>query len=166
MHRTESFLISSWNTARIWGILVVANYGILSIIVPGVICLSVGTDCLTFFDREHLKVHLKRRSTRTTYSSKRMQQWPNLIRNIVPNAANQIWVSDITYIDTGNGFAYLHLVTDAYSKKILGWCLSPTLHTPMTPLRLSRWRYEMQDVKLMDSFITLTVDVSTDVRSM
>ena len=61
-----------------------------------------------------------------------MHQWPNLIKDIVPTAANQIWVSDITYIDTKNGFVYLHLVTDAYSKKILGWCLSPTLHTDYT----------------------------------
>lgn len=94
---------------------------------------SVGRDRLfSLLDREHLKVHKKRRSTRTTYSSKWMHQWPNLIKDIVPTAANQIWVSDITYIDTKNGFVYLHLVTDAYSKKILGWCLSPTLHTDYT----------------------------------
>ena len=94
---------------------------------------SVGRDRLfCLLDREHLKVHKKRRSTRTTYSSKWMHQWPNLIKDIVPTAANQIWVSDITYIDTKNGFVYLHLVTDAYSKKILGWCLSPTLHTDYT----------------------------------
>lgn len=95
--------------------------------------LFVGRDRLfDILDREHLKVHRKRRSTRTTYSSKWMHQWPNLIRDIVPTAANQIWVSDITYIDTKRGFVYLHLVTDAYSKKILGWCLSPTLHTDYT----------------------------------
>ena len=94
---------------------------------------TIGRDRLfDLLDREHLKVHRKRRSTRTTYSSKWMHQWPNLIRDIVPTAANQIWVSDITYVDTQHGFVYLHLVTDAYSKKILGWCLSPTLHTDYT----------------------------------
>lgn len=94
---------------------------------------SVGRDRLfNLLDREHLKVHKKRRSTRTTYSSKWMHQWPNLIKDVIPTAANQIWVSDITYIDTMNGFVYLHLVTDAYSKKILGWCLSPTLHADYT----------------------------------
>lgn len=94
---------------------------------------AVGRDRLfDLLDREHLKVHKKRRSTRTTYSSKWMHQWPNLIKDVIPTAANQIWVSDITYIDTENGFVYLHLVTDAYSKKILGWCLSPTLHTDYT----------------------------------
>lgn len=94
---------------------------------------SIGRDRLfDLLDREHLKVHRKRRSTRTTYSSRWMHQWPNLIKDVVPTAANQIWVSDITYIDTRQGFTYLHLVTDAYSKKILGWCLSPTLHTDYT----------------------------------
>lgn len=94
---------------------------------------AVGRDRLfDLLDREHLKVHKKRRSTRTTYSSKWMHQWPNLVKDVIPTAANQIWVSDITYIDTLNGFVYLHLVTDAYSKKILGWCLSPTLHTDYT----------------------------------
>jgi len=94
---------------------------------------SVGRDRLfDLLDREHLKVHCRRRSTRTTYSSKWMRQWPNLIKDLIPTAANQVWVSDITYIDTKSGFVYLHLVTDAYSKKILGWCLSPTLHTDYT----------------------------------
>lgn len=95
--------------------------------------LSVGRDRLfDLLDREHLKVHRKRRTTRTTYSSRWMHQWPNLIRGIVPTSANQIWVSDITYVDSRSGFLYLHLVTDAYSKKILGWCLSPTLHSDYT----------------------------------
>lgn len=94
---------------------------------------SVGRDRLfDLMDREHLKVQKKRRSTRTTYSSKWMRQWPNLIKGIIPTAANQIWVSDITYVDTDIGFTYLHLVTDAYSKKILGWCLSRTLHADYT----------------------------------
>ena len=94
---------------------------------------SVGRDRLfDLLDREHLKVHKTRRSTRTTYSSKWMYQWPNLVKDVTPTAANQIWVSDITYIDTDSGFVYLHLVTDAYSKKILGWCLSPSRHADYT----------------------------------
>jgi transposase InsO family protein len=45
---------------------------------------------------------------------------------------NSLWVSDITYIDTEDGFCYLHLVTDAYSRKIIGWSLSPTLEAKYT----------------------------------
>ena len=95
---------------------------------------SVGRDRLfDILDRENLKVHQKkRRYTKTTYSSRWMYQWPNLIRDLIPTASNQVWVSDITYVDTASGFVYLHLVTDAYSKKILGWCLSPTLHADYT----------------------------------
>jgi putative transposase len=99
---------------------------------------SIGRDRLfTILDREHLKVHRKRRSTRTTYSSKWMHRYPNLVKDLVQTASNQVWVSDITYIDTKyEGFAYLHLVTDAYSKKILGWCLSPSLHADFTVVAL------------------------------
>lgn len=46
--------------------------------------------------------------------------------------ANQLWVSDITYIDLDGGCCYLHLVTDAYSRKIIGWCLAPTLESVHT----------------------------------
>ena len=45
---------------------------------------------------------------------------------------NALWVSDITYIDTESGFCYLHLVTDAYSRKIVGWSLAPTLEAKYT----------------------------------
>jgi putative transposase len=48
---------------------------------------------------------------------------------MVPQRANQLWVSDITYIRTGKDFAYLSLVTDAYSRKIIGFCLSHDLST-------------------------------------
>lgn len=93
----------------------------------------VGRDRLfDLLDREHLKVNRKRRGTRTTFSSSWMHLYPNLVRDLVPTASNQVWVSDITYIDTQSGFAYLHLVTDAYSKKILGWCLSQSLHADYT----------------------------------
>jgi transposase InsO family protein len=40
---------------------------------------------------------------------------------------NQVWVSDITYIRTGDKFAYLSLITDRYSRKIVGWHLSDNL---------------------------------------
>jgi len=61
-----------------------------------------------------------------------LHQFPNLVKGLVLTAANQVWVSDITYIETASGFAYLHLVTDAYSKKIMGWSLSESLHAEYT----------------------------------
>ena len=44
----------------------------------------------------------------------------------------KLWLSDITYIDLVDGCCYLHLVTDAYSHKIVGWCLSETLEAQYT----------------------------------
>lgn len=87
-------------------------------------------------DKYHLKVHTRVRTVRTTWSESWLHKFPNLIKGITLTAANQVWVSDITYIETKAGFVYLHLVTDAYSKKIMGWCLSPSLHADATILAL------------------------------
>ena len=69
----------------------------------------------------------KRNKPRTTFSDHWMRKHPNLIEGFCPTAPNQLWVSDITYIVVGNGFAYLSLITDAYSRKIVGFYLSPDL---------------------------------------
>ena len=83
-------------------------------------------------DRHHLKVHRKIRVVRTTWSESWLHRYPNLVKDLVLTAANQVWVSDITYINTKKGFLYLHIVTDAYSKRIMGWCLSDSLHAKAT----------------------------------
>ena len=65
---------------------------------------------------------------RTTNSNHRYHKWKNLVRGFTPTGANQLWVADITYIPLEYGSTcYLHLVTDAYSHKIVGWKLSPSL---------------------------------------
>jgi len=80
-----------------------------------------------FFDllRDHglLVRKRKKRKPRTTFSGLWMRRYPNLAKDFVPTAANQLWVSDITYIRVGDGFCYLSLITDAYSRKIVGWSL-------------------------------------------
>ena len=68
----------------------------------------------------------------TTNSNHRYRKYKNLIRGFVPTRPNQLWVSDITYIDLVDDCCYLHLVTDAYSHKIVGWCLSETLEAEHT----------------------------------
>ena len=65
----------------------------------------------------------KRRAPRTTYSGFWMKRYPNLAREFVADGPNQLWVSDITYIRVGERFGYLSLITDAYSRKIVGWHL-------------------------------------------
>lgn len=64
---------------------------------------------------------------RTTLSHSWMRRFPNLIRDFIPTGANQLWVSDITYVRVGAGFGYLSLITDAYSRKIVGFHLSRDL---------------------------------------
>ena len=68
----------------------------------------------------------------TTNSNHRFHKYKNLIRGFVPTGPNQLWVSDITYIELTEGCSYLHLVTDAYSHKIVGWTLSESLEAQYT----------------------------------
>lgn len=81
----------------------------------------------------------KRKRIYTTDSNHRFNRYPNLVKEAEPNAANQIWVNDITYISLRGGFAYLSLVTDGYSRKIVGYCLYPTLQRqgPINALRMA-----------------------------
>jgi transposase InsO family protein len=69
----------------------------------------------------------KRKKPVTTDSFHRYKKYKNLIKEFIPVNSSQLWVSDITYIHLKNGFAYLSLITDAYSRKIVGFYLSKTL---------------------------------------
>ena len=81
-----------------------------------------------------LSIRNVKRAPRTTDSRHNLPTYPNLVKSVIPTRPNQIWVSDITYIVVedptsvlGYRFVFLTLVMDAYSKKILGWCVAPTL---------------------------------------
>ncbi len=91
-----------------------------------------GRDVFLNLLRERKLLHHTPKPRRTTNSNHRYHKWKNLIKGFLPSAPNQLWVSDITYIDLDTGNAYLHLVTDAYSRKIIGRCLSPTLEAAYT----------------------------------
>ena len=82
--------------------------------------------------RRHHLMQKPRKSRSTTNSNHRYHKWKNLIKGFVPIRANQLWVSDITYIELNGGCCYLHLITDAYSKKIVGWCLAESLAAVFT----------------------------------
>ena len=90
--------------------------------------LVLGRD--KFFDllrEKGLLVKKKRYRAKTTWSNHWMRKYPNLIKEFFPDRPHQLWVSDITYLETKQGFVYLFLITDAYSRKIIGWNLSDTL---------------------------------------
>lgn len=90
--------------------------------------IKIGRDRLFGILRDHnLLIRPRRRYARTTDSNHHYHKWPNLIEKMEITRSEQVWVSDITYIRTQNGFLYLSLVTDAYSRKLMGYHLSHTL---------------------------------------
>jgi len=81
-----------------------------------------------FFDilrQEDLLVAYKRSRRRTTYAGWR--RYPNLIKDLEITRTNQVWVGDITYITTEEGFVYLALLTDVFSRFIVGYDVSSSL---------------------------------------
>jgi putative transposase len=95
--------------------------------------IHIGRDKLFSVLRENgLLVPRTRKSTITTNSKHRLRKYPNLIKCIYLERPEQLWVADITYIDTLDGNAYLHLVTDAYSKQIMGYELCSNMEAAST----------------------------------
>lgn len=74
-----------------------------------------------------LLIKRRRRGTVTTDSRHRFRCYQNLLEGLTVERPEQVWVADITYIRLADGFAYLSLITDAYSRKIMGYHLHPTL---------------------------------------
>ena len=90
--------------------------------------LKVGRDKLFDILRSSdMLVKRKKASCRTTDSYHRFHKYKNLIKELVVTKPNQVWVSDITYIRTVDGFCYLALITDMYSRKIVGYDISDSL---------------------------------------
>lgn len=74
-----------------------------------------------------LLVKRRRKYAITTQSRHRFRVHQNLLKGYNPEGPHKVWVSDITYIRSGTGFMYLFLITDGYSRKIVGWELSNSL---------------------------------------
>lgn len=90
--------------------------------------ISVGRDYLFELMREHgLDIRRRKRRVITTDSRHWMHKYANLVRELEINRPEQLWVSDITYIRMNSGWGYLSLVTDAYSRKIMGYCFRKDL---------------------------------------
>lgn len=105
----------------------------------GHVSRSVFEDVMTAY---HLWLRNKRHSTRTTNSVHGLPVYPNLIYSVIADHPCQIWVSDITYIRLANPdgtsrFCYLSLVTDVYSRYILGYYIGRTLETFYTTVALT-----------------------------
>ncbi len=79
---------------------------------------------------------------KTTHSHHRFRRHPNLLKagpeQIVPTAPEQVWVADITYLPTAGPFVYLSLVTDAFSRKIVGYHVHDSLQTEQVSQALKK----------------------------
>ena len=75
---------------------------------------------------------VKRSYKRTTNSQHPYPRYPNLVKNTIITAINQVWVADITYIRIATSFVYLAVVLDSYSRKAVGYALSDRLETGLT----------------------------------
>ena len=67
----------------------------------------------------------------TTDSRHHLPVYPNLARQMVPKAVNQLWVADITYIRLQAEFVYLAVVLDAFSRRVIGWALGRSLEAEL-----------------------------------
>jgi putative transposase len=90
--------------------------------------IGMGRDAFFDFLRKYDLLNKRVRSKpRTTDSNHWMKKHPNLIKKFVPTQSDQLWVSDITYLTLCESDAFLSLVTDAYSRKIVGFHVSKSL---------------------------------------
>jgi len=90
--------------------------------------IKIGRDALFDLLAEHkLLVKKRKRKISTTMSYHRFHKWPNLIKDFIPSAPNELYVSDITYWKIETGYVYISFITDAYSHKIVGYQVAETL---------------------------------------
>lgn len=99
--------------------------------------IKMGRDALfNVLAANKLLVRKRKRSVHTTQSFHWLYKYPNLIRDFNPTAPNQLWVSDITYWKIRTGLVYISFITDAYSKKIVGYQVAETLEAVETKVAL------------------------------
>ena len=92
--------------------------------------IKIGRDGLFDYLRsEQLLIRPRKSYTKTTNSKHWLKKYPNLISGLVPHRAEQVFVSDITYVRSKEKTHYLSLVTDAYTRKIMGYHLSDDMST-------------------------------------
>jgi len=90
--------------------------------------IKIGRDKLhEILRKSGMLIRKKRGIPKTTNSRHWLKKYPNLVQELVLAQSEQLWVADITYICVGYDFNYLSLITDAYSKKVVGYCLYPNL---------------------------------------
>ena len=102
----------------------------------------------------HMLIIPKKSYHITTDSHHRFRKHKNLVNTMEIEKSDTIWVSDITYIRTINGFCYLALITDMYSRKIVGYDISNSLELKGCVRALNKALYQAKNIKhLIHHFI-------------
>lgn len=90
--------------------------------------IKLGRDKMfEILSKNGMLIKKRRRYVQTTNSKHWLKKYPNLIKGVEIERPEKLWVSDITYIKTDEGFCYLTMITDAYSRKIVGYNTSKSL---------------------------------------
>jgi putative transposase len=111
---------------------------------------TVGRDRVArLMDELNLTGVVRGKKKRTTYPAEVAQRPADLVeRKFTAAAPNQLWVADLTYVSTWAGFVYVALVIDVFSRFIVGWRVSNSLHTELAldALEMAIWRRQRQDL--------------------
>lgn len=95
--------------------------------------IKMGRDALfDLLSSNHMLVRKRTRRIQTTQSHHWLRKYTNLIRGFVPTGPNQLWVSDITYWKINGIYVYISFITDAFSRKVVGYHVALTLETVET----------------------------------
>jgi transposase InsO family protein len=92
--------------------------------------LKFGRDKLFALIRYYdLQIKPRRRYIQTTMSKHWLRKWPNIVKEKIVAGPDEVWVSDITYLKTEQGNCYLNMITDACSRKIVGYAVADNMET-------------------------------------
>ena len=101
--------------------------------------IQIGRDAFFYLlAKNKLLIRKRKRSTHTTNSKHFFYRYPNLVAHFMPMHAHELWVADITYIPMKERFAYLYLITDAYSRKIVGFHVSDDMRVSSAIVALQK----------------------------
>jgi len=101
--------------------------------------IVIGRDA--FFNllaKNKLLVRNRKRTVHTTNSKHFFYRYPNLVKDFRPMHAHELWVADITFIPVKDRFAYLYLITDAYSRKIVGFHVADNMRVESAVIALQK----------------------------
>jgi len=112
--------------------------------------ISVGRDRVArLMDELDLEGVVRGKRKRTTFPDEISQRPADLVqRNFSAAAPNRLWVADLTYVSTWTGFVYVAFVTDVFSRFIVGWQVSNSLHADLAldALEMAIWRRQRQNL--------------------